>query len=193
MRLFIALPLSSEIEIYLDKLIETLKNNCDRSASVKWVKPGNIHLTVKFLGETDPCKVDGIIEALNLSVIGNLPINSAINRIGAFPNLSRPRIIWAGLHGGNDELVELAAKVDSAVSRLGFQREERPFKAHLTLARVRDSRGIQRLASFMKEFDLKPVDLCLDKLVLFESNLTPRGPIYRRLHELPLGQERFEG
>ena len=112
--------------------------------------------------------------------------------LGAFPNLSRPRILWAGLKGGTDQMGKMANDVESMVCRLGFEPEKKRFRPHLTLGRVRNDRGLDDLTEYMKAYRVQPIRFRFDRLVLFQSTLTPQGAIYKRLHETMLGVERFD-
>ena len=180
MRLFIALPLPTEIEEFLTKIIFTLKQ---KPGKVKWVAPKNIHLTMKFLGETEESKVAGISDAIKKAVLDFTSFELEINKLGAFPNLRRPRVFWAGLEGNIDGLVSLAENIDSDLSRMGFERENRRFKPHLTLGRVKDDRNLDELSEYIKDLEFFPISLTLDRVVLFKSTLTPKGPIYDSLFE----------
>lgn len=190
LRLFIALPLPPELERRLGEIIDAFK---PRSKAVKWSKPGNIHLTLKFLGDTDEKLVPEIGRALDHIAARTGEIKAVIDDLGGFPNLKRPRVIWAGSSLGIEPAGKVARDVDLSLRQLGFDKEKRPFKAHLTLGRVRQGKSIDDLASLLSSYKLEPITVALDKLTLFKSTLTPTGPIYEILHETPLGQERFEG
>ena len=183
MRLFIAMPLPGDIEEELGRIIFLLKQ---KGGSVKWVTPKNIHLTMKFLGDTEENLVDSIKEQIDAIAREYAAVETVISRLGAFPNLSRPRVIWAGLDKNIETLAEISGKVEAAVESLGFEREERRFKAHLTLGRVRQPAGLSDLTAYMKSLDVPEMSFPMDRLVLFRSTLTPRGPIYDRLHEVML-------
>ncbi|MFH1688232.1 MAG: RNA 2',3'-cyclic phosphodiesterase [bacterium] len=201
MRLFIATPLSSDVERYLGELIEQLRPH---GAGVKWVKSKNIHLTLRFLGETDQAMVPKITKLIDL-VASDFPVvTSKLGRVGGFPNLRRPRVIWVGLEGGVETLSKMADQIELGLRELHFEPEKKGFKAHLTLGRVRDHRQLGDLAEKLQSPEPKKVPVApaapvisaapvvmLDKIVLFKSTLTPQGPVYDRLHESPLGQERF--
>ncbi len=190
LRLFIALPLTNAVESKLGDIIADLSK---QTRDVKWVASKNIHLTVKFLGDTDEALVPSIIAATDQIAGKYQSMSSTIDSIGAFPNLNRPRVIWAGGHRPLDTAARIAGDVDIAMHKLRFEREKRPFKPHLTLGRVRQGRRVEGLASLFESYRFDPIPLRLDRLVLFKSTLTPQGAIYDRLHESMLGSERFEG
>jgi len=183
MRLFIAMPLPKNIEESLGKVIFVLKQKRTR---VSWVAPKNIHLTLKFLGETDEQKVKPISEAIAGVAAKYGVINSGIDQIGAFPNLNRPRIIWAGLSEETETLAAIAFDMENEMEKLGFAREARAFKSHLTLGRVKDSFNLGELAEAVKKYEFAPEKALLDSIVLFKSTLTAQGAIYERLFQAPL-------
>jgi len=188
LRLFIALPLPHEVEIELDRLVTVLR---PKGPDVKWVPAKNIHLTVKFLGDTEEKLVDKIKAAIDEVTAGYQVFETAIDRIGGFPNLAQPRVIWIGGSQPIDEAARMAKEIDRRMHELRFEKEKRPFKAHLTLGRVREGRSVAELAEYLETLKLQPIPLILDRLVLFQSTLTPKGSIYERLHEAMLGRERF--
>ena len=188
MRLFIATPLGPQAEQHLGNIIADLRPH---GGGVKWVDPKNIHLTLRFLGETEQDRVPKISALLDQVVEGVSAIPSEIGGLGAFPNLKRPRVIWAGINGGVEELSKLARQIELGVRQLRFEKESKGFKAHLTLGRVRDHRKLGPLSGLLGDYRMEPLPLTFDRVVLFKSTLTPRGPIYERLHEARLGVERF--
>jgi 2'-5' RNA ligase len=183
MRLFIAMPLPEKIEELLAEIIFDLKQI---RSKVKWVTPKNIHLTLKFLGDTDEKKIPEIIEAIKKIGSDYKMVISEINKLGAFPNLRRPRVIWAGLDGSIDILAEIAGKIENEMEKAGFEKENRPFKSHLTLGRVKDNFGIADLTQAIEKYDFAPEQVVFDRIVLFKSTLTRQGPIYERLFETEL-------
>ncbi len=180
MRLFIALPLPPEVEESLGKIIFVLKQKRGR---VKWVNSKNIHLTMKFLGETDEIKLDGICQSLSRIALKHKSIISIIDRIGGFPNLKHPRVIWAGLRENIDRLEAVASDVEAEMAGFGFEPENRPFKSHLTLGRVKDNSDLHELTKYLESNQFPPERVLFDRIVLFKSVLTPTGPIYERLSE----------
>jgi len=190
-RLFIALPLSNKVERALGGIIEELSQ---AGAKVKWVDPHNIHMTVRFLGDTDERLLRDLKKLIDQAASQTNATHVAIDRLGAFPNLKRPRVFWAGLNQDAplDGIVAMADEIERGVRELGFELENKKFKPHLTLARVKYPDGLDRLCRAVRDYTLTPIDISLDRLVLFKSTLTPRGPVYDKFHESALGAERFE-
>jgi 2'-5' RNA ligase len=185
MRLFIAMPLPKPVEDELGRIIFLLKQ---KGGSVKWVAPKNIHVTVRFLGDTEENLVGSINERIDTIARDYSAVATTLHGLGAFPNPNRPRVIWAGLDRNIDTLAEIASKMEVAMRGLGFAPEERGFKPHVTLGRVRENAGLAGLTAYLKSYQMNPLDFTLDRLLLFRSTLTPKGPIYDRLHEALLGQ-----
>jgi 2'-5' RNA ligase len=189
MRLFIACPIPENIRSSLENIIILFQKE---QARVKWVEPKNIHLTLKFLGETDERLVVDISNAIK-KVAGNFdPISGFVNNVGAFPNPNRPRVVWAGMDSHPPELEQMALEIDNQITKIGFEKESRKFKSHLTLGRVKDSRQLGGLPSAIKGFQMTPEKIVYDRIILYKSTLTPTGPIYDVLFEAKLSRkERF--
>ncbi len=192
MRLFIALPLPEPIKDTLDRITNELKA---RGGKVRWVAAKNLHLTVRFLGETEVAKIPKLKKLIDETAAKFPAAETSIDRLGGFPNLNRPRVIWAGLAENEavESLVKMARQIELAVRQLRFEADKKGFKPHLTLGRVKDPRDLGPLPDYLKSYRFEPMPLTLDQLVLFQSTLTPQGPIYERLHEAKLGEERMSG
>jgi len=191
MRLFIALPLTSSVEKSLAVIINKLKSI---GGKVKWVDSEQIHITVRFLGETEKEQVSYIKEILDRVSSKYDSYNLSIDRLGGFPNLNKPRVIWAGFN--DDDQISIMARmvkeVEYDIRKLGFEPDEKRFRPHLTLGRVKAPNGLEELLDTIRSFQMKPIPVKLDKLRLYKSTLTPQGPIYECLYEVMLGkQERF--
>lgn len=183
MRTFIAIELSQEIRDTLAQIASRLKY---AGADVKWVEKDNIHLTLKFLGEISEEKVKLTAARLDTIAKETKPFEISLKDLGAFPKIDSPRVIWVGLDKGAKESTELAKKIDTALTKLGFQEETRPFAAHLTIGRVRSGLNKTALAEKMKSnYGLWTVDhgQTVSSLALYKSTLTPKGPIYSKLHD----------
>lgn len=164
-------------------------------ADVKWVEKDNIHLTLKFLGEISDeklKKIESILDTIGGSV---RTFQISIKDIGAFPKIDYPRVVWVGLDKGADESKLLAEKIDEELSKIGFEKESRPFAAHLTVGRVRSPKNKEALKEKMLSFQgpgsgVRGPAQAVSSIILFQSKLTPKGPIYTKLHESKLkGQQ----
>jgi 2'-5' RNA ligase len=186
MRTFIAIELSDEIRSSLSQIESHLKYS---GADVKWVDEKNIHLTLKFLGEIDEEKCDKIKAILDQIADSTRSFEISVNDIGAFPKIDHPRVIWVSLDKGAAESKLLAEKIDNALSGIGFEKDARPFTAHLTIGRVRSSKNKQALKEKMGSIGLQGTrdkKQVVSSIILFQSKLTPKGSIYTKLHEARL-------
>jgi 2'-5' RNA ligase len=151
-------------------------------ADVKFVEPENVHLTLKFLGEIEHSLVEQVSKVVE--EISFQPFTARIERVGVFPNLRRPRVVWAGITEGASQLEEIWREIDGELSQLGFERERRRFSPHLTIGRVKSGRNRDKLVQEISSLsDYVFGDLHVDRVSLKKSVLTPRGPIYTTLAE----------
>ena len=181
MRLFLAIDIPSDIREGLTKIQNQLKA-LDLKAS--WVQPDNIHLTLKFLGNTEPGKIPQIVEIMNACVKSIVPFSLSITEIGAFPSLNRPQVLWVGLADLQRSLVSAQKNIDQNLSRLGYDADNKLFFPHLTLARIKSSKGgqaINKNITNLPSEDKKPFSV--KSIKLYKSELTPRGAIYTSLNE----------
>lgn len=189
-RLFIGLPVEKQVQKELGEITSFLRT---KGGNVKWIKPKLIHLTLRFLGDTDESLVGDLSKVIDRVAAETQTVSTVVNSLGGFPNLNRPRVIWAGLSGDTDVLIEMAAEAERSARELGFKAESNRFKPHLTIGRVRDPRPLGTLPDYIKSFEMRPLELSFDRLILYKSTLTPEGPIYEHLHVANLGEERFGG
>ncbi len=183
-RSFIAVALSEPIVKKIEDLQDKLK---ETKADVKWVKPDNIHLTLKFLGHISEKEIPKI--NISLQKIGEafIPFSVFIEGVGFFPNAESPRVIWLGISKGSELLKEINKKIENDLSKIGFPREERIFNPHLTLGRCRSAKHKDRLSKMVKKGDFFIGELKVEKLSLYKSILTPLGPVYTLLNDTRLG------
>jgi len=183
-RTFIAIELNKEIQEALSKSQARLKST---GADVKWVAPGNIHLTLRFLGNLTFEDIEKIKNILG--EIGHIEkcFSIYIAGLGAFPKIDYPRIIWADINKGKDELIKMSEILESKLKTKGFPKADRPFSAHITIGRVRSPLKRKELASYLNNVDWQDnLEMMVDKITLFESTLTPKGPVYSPLCQVPL-------
>jgi len=187
-RSFIAIELPEEVRLGLRGIQARLKQS--GHTFVKWVAPESIHLTLKFLGNIPAGQVTDIARAMEEASRGFLPFRLKIGKLGAFPNLRRPRVVWVGIDGEVDRLTALQQRLDAALARLGFARETRPFSPHLTLARLREGtslRDCQDFAGLVTGAEAQAgTEISVDCICLMKSDLRPSGAVYTRLAEVTL-------
>ncbi len=158
--------------------------NPDRD--IRWVKPQGFHLTFRFLGNIEQTRVAPLLTALRAAAKLHPQFRVRTQGLGAFPSLTRPRVLWARLHG--DGLQELHTKIEAALGSCGFPPEGRAFRPHITLGRVRSPRGwnsvLERIKAYLQyDFGESPID----KVTLYQSDLGPGGAVYTPLGVAPLG------
>ena len=187
MRTFIAIELPKEIKDSLSKVQDKLKTS---GADIKWVSPQNIHLTLKFLGEIDDKKLDKITQILEEITKNSNPYPLRLSCVGAFPKINFPRVIWIGIDKGNTETKEIAKALEENIAKIGIPKEDRPFSCHITLGRVKSSLNreglVENLNNLANYTEKEKLEFLVTKITLFESTLTPKGPIYEALKEASL-------
>lgn len=181
-RLFIAIELEDSIKDHILSFQKELKNSV--LGDVKWVERENFHLTIKFLGETPENLIDDIKSILDETSYYFEPFYISLEGFGAFPSLKSPRVLWIGIEEGLGGLEKVFDFIEKRLVKKGFKKEDRPFSPHLTLGRVKD-RGIRILKDLL--FDKEVV--LVSSITLFESKLTPEGPIYTPIYRVNLGKK----
>jgi 2'-5' RNA ligase len=177
MRLFIAVDLPNEVR---KKLADVQRELRPASAGVRWVAPESIHITLKFIGETPEKMLEEIDTAL--SGFTWLPFTITVRGVGFFPGNRSPRVFWAGLEAPT--MKDMAEELDTRMERLGFDKEKRAFRPHVTLARARDTRIDSALVAASEpyqEYDFG--SFLADRVFLFQSTLQPAGAVYEKLKE----------
>jgi 2'-5' RNA ligase len=158
----------------LDELITTLRPT---APAARWVRPENIHVTLKFIGEVPPAQLRPICDRLT-EIRLPVPVRVSYGRLGFFPNDHHPRVFWAGIHA-SDSLAALAASIERSLESLSIARESRAFKPHLTLARFSEPHPAPKLFEAVVSLqDAEFGDTVSSEFHLFESRLKPGGPEY---------------
>jgi 2'-5' RNA ligase len=185
-RSFLAIELPEPILRKIEEVEADLKA---AHADVRWVNPEKIHLTLKFFGNIEGSRIDSIFKSIEEPVRGTQPFSLKVQGVGAFPSMKSPRVIWMGLVNGSQILTSLQKEIEAQLEKIGFQPEDRPFRPHLTLGRVKSSLGKSDLVGRMeKHKEGEFGDFEVERVILFKSDLKPSGPIYTTLRELRLGR-----
>lgn len=174
MRAFIALPIPRTVQDVLGDVCRRLDKHL--RSGVRWVPQSQIHLTLRFLGEIDGELASSISGQLAAASPRWCAWRARLGQIGGFPNLHSPRVLWVGIEDGG-RAVEMEREVEAIIERLGIEREPRPFTAHLTLGRRRTGGRISM--DLVQGARIEPIEFALDRLVLFQSTLTPAGAVHR--------------
>jgi RNA 2',3'-cyclic 3'-phosphodiesterase len=190
MRLFVALEIPAAVR---DNLAAQIKELRDLSAQVvdkrpRWLRPENLHVTLKFIGEVPPAKLDDIRSTL-AAIRSDAPVDLKFRGLGFFPNEQLPRVLWAGIKA-SPNLPSLAANIDSALETQGVAQEKRAFTPHLTLARFEPPGLHEKLRAVIQQNsgrEFGSFEAC--EFYLIESKLKPAGAEYTSLASFPIASE----
>mgnify|MGYP001043449696 CR=1 FL=1 len=184
-RTFIAIELPAEIHASLQRVQDDLRESMP---DVRWTKYGNVHLTLKFLGDVQVSRIDPIGSALRQIASQFSPFVVNLAGMGAFPDPRKPRIVWVGVEKGVDRLVEITNQIETAMEKLGFPREGRPFKPHLTVGRIRELKQPSVTTGALERVEVGEIgEFTVERISLIKSQLDPAGSIYTILTEALLG------
>ena len=153
---------------------------------LRWVRPEAIHLTLEFFGDIPESAVADIAAVVEPAAAGAAPFSLAIGGAGVFPDQRRPRVLWLGMNGDVPRLLLFQQGLEAELGRIGFPAEERPFRPHLTLARIKSARGLTGLERALEmEEGSTAGEFTASGIGLIRSELTPRGAVYTRLKWFP--------
>ncbi len=178
MRTFVAIEISPDAKSVIAELQKKLR---EADADVSWTRPGNIHLTLKFLGEVKETLIADIARVCIKCAADFHCLDLRLSDVGAFPDFRQPRVLWVGLEGDLETLRQLQKQVDEGLSRLGFEPERKPFRAHLTIGRVKSRRNTRDLMAIAKDYQLEAAPFKVSEIVVMQSQLHPAGSRYTPL------------
>ena len=187
MRLFVAIEIEEPVVERVLQLSDELRRRIEArapSARLTWIPRDRLHLTVRFIGEVDEPRADGIRAAL-APPLDARAFDLTFEGAGAFPKHGLPRVLWAGITHGEPELIALEQEVSARLLRCGVPSEDRPYRPHLTLARVRAAKGL-RADMLFDDLHGTPGTTTVRAITLFESRLSPKGPAYLALQSTDL-------
>jgi 2'-5' RNA ligase len=178
MRLFTALEIPPDIVARLERLLSSLRPE----ALINWSPLENLHITTKFIGEWPEKRLDQLDKAL-AALRSRVAFSVEIKDLGWFPNANSPKVLWAGIHGG-DELNQLAAATEECLVELGVPREDRPYTSHLTLARIKSAVPLQKLRVKVQELQPAKIgDFVASGFHLFQSEPGSKASLYRKIRD----------
>jgi 2'-5' RNA ligase len=180
LRTFVAVAVSHEVRIRARQLVDAL--SCT-AAKVRWVEPENLHYSLKFLGDVELLEIPRVCEAVTRAALDLPPFEIIARGAGAFPDVARPRTIWLGVADGSQQMIELNEAIERELAPLGFRREQRRFRPHLTIGRVRGGpAGLGELGQLVQQHaDFVGGVVSVDEVVVFSSELGRDGPTYEPL------------
>jgi RNA 2',3'-cyclic 3'-phosphodiesterase len=184
-RIFCAVELPDEVKSRVAGHVEGLRAQFPH-VRASWEKPEKLHVTLKFLGEIESSRVEDLSVAASRAAASVEPFALTIAESGAFPPHGQPRVLWLGVEDASGRLAGLQRSLEDACAHSGFAREPRPFRPHLTLARLRSPQGARELAAAHREARFEPQTFTVSKLVVMRSELGPGGSRYSSLSSSPL-------
>jgi 2'-5' RNA ligase len=200
MRLFVGVELCEEARHAAGQTAAALRERFGRAVTARWISPENLHMTVRFIGHV----ADDLAPALIGQATAPLPISPftiRLNGCGVFPRSGPPRVLWIGLTEGLAPLAEIHQELNRRLAPFGFEAEERPFSAHLTLARIKDleprtnpgsrersGSAVAQLRQVVTAIAPTPAACTVSHATLFQSLLSPKGSRYEPLARIPFAR-----
>ncbi len=191
MRTFIALALPDDARQTLARYQAALREAVGEA--VRWTSTDQLHFTVRFLGEIEQAMIEPVLAVMRETAADTPPITAqCLARVGAFPNLQAPQMLWVGVGRGAEAITPLAHRIAQGVVALGCQPASRVFHAHITLGRVKMPAQARRIGRILETITTRADEAPyhLDRLVLMDSVLTPQGPVHTLIGEVPLSGRR---
>jgi 2'-5' RNA ligase len=183
MRTFIAIEISTEVK----SAVAAVQNELSRAeADIAWINSEDIHLTLKFLGEIDKQQFTAIQEACVETATRFHPFTLSIRGTGVFPNPRHPRVLWVGLAGETETLEDLQEQLDERMASIGFEPEEKDFRPHLTIGRLKSNRNVKDLLARADAYSLPNLSFEVGEIVLMKSDLSPAGARYSELAKVKM-------
>ena len=186
LRTFLAIDLPSCL---LNSIVNKQRDLKQVFPSIDWVKSAKVHLTLKFLGDTPESKIPELQQVVAKAVKGIEPFVINLRGFGVFPDKWAPRTLWTGIEGDLEVLLDLTRKIETEVTQLGFPPESKPFRPHLTLARIKKNQratgeAIEKASMLADPFIFG--SLLVEQVTLFKSELRPTGSVYTKLWAVSL-------
>lgn len=185
-RIFCAAELPDHVRAQLQDHIQRLRKNFSDVAA-SWSRVENIHLTLKFFGNVELNKLPAISAAASRTVKEFSAFQISIGNTGVFPRPSRVQVLWIGVNDPSEKLSALQKLFEEECAAVGFAKEDRAFRPHLTIARIRKPEGARRLADTHLKMQFESIPVTLTELIVFRSELSPKGSKYTPIsrHQLP--------
>lgn len=182
MRCFIAIDIGEEVRDNLADLQKRLKEETDTGKGVKWTRPGSIHLTLKFLGDINREESVSVCKAVEKIAAEYEKFDLQVEGVGCFGSKKKPRVLWSGCSEGSEQLKKLQSTLEEELEKSGWAKDKRDFSPHLTLCRIKSGKAGKKLAKIPDEYEgWRLGKISVDELVVYESELTPKGAVYTAL------------
>lgn len=180
-RIFVAIDISEDARRMMEKYISELKREFS-NIKVGWEKAEKLHLTLKFLGDSDEMQIGNLFEIIENICKSNSGLKLRIAKTGAFSASRNARVLWLGVEGDVEKIREINSILENECEKFGFKKNKK-FKPHLTIGRIRELSGSQNLVEKHLENKIEPVEFEVSSIVIYESELQPTGSIYQKLKE----------
>ncbi|MGD2086174.1 MAG: RNA 2',3'-cyclic phosphodiesterase [Candidatus Aminicenantes bacterium] len=185
MRVFIGIKLDERVHEEIEKFLEPFKKI---ASPIRWVRPGNVHVTLKFIGEVPEEKYTKIEKRLSEAEFDTGPFDLRLAGCGKFGRGNTLNIFWIGI-APSDPLTRVFKKIENTLAKIGIEKENRPFKPHITVGRNKKNFNFKSLFNLIEENNQRLVsEFNVSHFQVFKSQLRPEGPIYTILKEIPLAQ-----
>jgi 2'-5' RNA ligase len=179
--LAIKIPVSKQMIEFIQDIKFVLKDE-----KIRWVENWNLHITLFFIGDIDESIIDEISNKLTDNLREIKSFNLSCKGVGVFKNVYNPKILWFGIKQ-SENLINLKLAVDKVISSFGFTIEERDFKPHLTIGRVKLVKNKNKFKNVLEKYkEVEIQNFSIKEVILYESKLTPKGPLYNVLKKFPL-------
>lgn len=182
--MFVAIELDESVRSALSAVGAKIAPAC---RGVRWIPAGQLHLTVKFLGEVPDADVVGTAAAVKRGASKSRLFDMEISGCGCFPPRGPVRIVWAGAHDASGTLLQTVASIEEELAIIGFEKERRPFSSHVTIGRVRSDQSNGGIRAAIQAANYKPVEQPVRSVTLMSSVLSPKGPAYAPVQTVGLG------
>jgi len=176
-RIFCAVELPDSVRARLQDHIGLLRG-AGPDATASWTRVENIHLTLKFFGNVAIERIPKISAAVERAVKKFPPVSIGIGKTGVFPKSSRAQVLWIGVSDPSGKLAELQRQLENECAKEKFEKEDRAYRPHLTIARLRKPEGARLLADAHLNMDFEPAEMTVSELIVFRSELSSKGSKY---------------
>lgn len=183
-RTFICLEVPDSIKVRIADLQQTLRRP---DAKISWVKPSNVHLTLRFLGDVATLRIPSVGAAVERAAGRSRPLEIEVGTTGCYPSAARPRVFWVGLPAVPEGLLRLHAMIEEELAREGFAQEDRRYSPHLTIGRVRSPQNASRVAEDLIATVFERESFQATEVIVMRSDMDPAGSIYSPLFQVALG------
>ncbi len=184
MRIFIAIPIPEDICLFLTNIQDEIRKN---RVKASWTRRSSMHLTLRFLGDTEKRDAKEIIRAMKSTAVTCASFTLSAQGVGVFPGIRKARVIWSGVKGQIDQLGTVRKILENNLHQAGIKTDNKRFSPHFTLGRFKGHVDGRTVANIIQNFQMYESDVCLIKsMVLFKSDLRPSGAVHTPLFEAVL-------